>query len=327
MSTSLRRSSLCALRCFSGGLLLAVALTSCKVDSGSQQAGPQPNASSQAASGTSAPQPPAASAPANGLPTPAASVAAAINPQDLPAYSGPTGSVEGTIFITGDTPRALPNLDFKQCPAGAAFYGKLFREGPSVSTAEGAKRTLPDAIVAITGYSGYYVPERNEAKRVTFTGCSLPSRTITMTFGQRLEIANDSMLLFAPEFLQVASPAALIAPPKLRGEPVKLYPPHPGYYTLVDQVHAISFLRADVYAFQHSLHTVSDSNGHYRIDGVPTGSLDVHARLGIIDKNTAQKVEIRENVVVTVDLTLNYDAATDAVGSTLDAGLRHAPVW
>jgi hypothetical protein len=260
------------------------------------------------------------SVPANGLPLPSASVAAAVNPAGLPAYSGPTGSVEGTITISGDEPPVIPNQDFSACPAAAPVYDKLFRIGAAMTLDGGvAAHALPDAIVAVTGYSGYFIPERNEAKHVAFEGCGFPTRTITLTFGQRLEITNATSLLFAPELAQAPTPAALIVPPNGNGDPVRIYPPHPGWFTLVDKVRSLPYLREDVFAFMHPLHTVSDANGHYRIDGVPVGTLDINTRLQPISREITQKVTIVENVVTRVDLNLVYTAPTDA-GAPVDAG-------
>src|SRR5689334_21958384 len=58
----------------------------------------------------------------NATPNPTASVAAAVNPQNLPAYSGPTGSVEGTVTVTGDPP-AKEALDFSRCPDASKAWG------------------------------------------------------------------------------------------------------------------------------------------------------------------------------------------------------------
>jgi hypothetical protein len=93
----------------------------------------------------------------NGLPIPSASVEAVVNPEKLPVYDGPTGSVEGTVWIQGPAAPNIPNLDFRTCPAGIDVYGKLFRAG--AARADGA-RPLADAVVALVGYGGYYLPDR-----------------------------------------------------------------------------------------------------------------------------------------------------------------------
>src|SRR5579862_3686583 len=61
-------------------------------------------------------------------PIPKALVDAVVNPEHLPAYSGPTGSIEGTILVVGP-PAPDVKVDVSPCPAALDTYGKLFREG------------------------------------------------------------------------------------------------------------------------------------------------------------------------------------------------------
>jgi hypothetical protein len=243
---------------------------------------------------------PLPSAPANATPLPIASIEAYVNPAHLPVYSGPTGSVEGTIRVAGPPAPDREDLDFSNCPEGRAVYGKLFREGPP---GPDGTRPLADVLVAVTGYSGYYLPERNEAATATIQGCAFSSRTIAMTFGQRLEIANKSPVLWAPSLAQAPMPALMMA--TSNGDAVRLYPPKPGYYTLVDNLKH-PYAMADVYTLQYPLHTVSDVAGHYRIDGAPVGKLKVGARLAALAKEATADVEILANVVQKVDIVLTY---------------------
>ncbi|MGO8999360.1 MAG: carboxypeptidase-like regulatory domain-containing protein [Polyangiaceae bacterium] len=283
--------------------LLTALLASCHApseqasakDSGSPQPGPPP------------------SAPMNVTPLPAASVAAYINPAHLPPYNGPTGSVEGTIRIDGPPAPETKGVDFSTCPDGARMYGHLFREG--APGADGS-RPLADAIVAITGYQGYYIPERKEAATLTIDDCAFASRTVAMTFGQRLEIANNSGELWAPMLTQAPMPVLMMA--TAHGDPVRLYPPHPGYYTLVDKGKHF-WAQADVYALLHPLHAVSDASGHYRIDGVPVGKLKVNARLAALQRDASADVEVLAGVVQTADLVLHY---TPAPVASADAGAK-----
>ena len=83
----------------------------------------------------------------SGFPVPKAAVDKSLNPSDLPKYSGPVGVVEGTVFVTGDAPPATPSNRLFGCPGAERDYGTLFRESKSAD----GKRTLGDAIVAITG--------------------------------------------------------------------------------------------------------------------------------------------------------------------------------
>ncbi len=271
--------------------------------------GSKESAGSDAGPRQAAPPP---SAPMNVTPLPAASIDAYVNPGHLPVYTGPTGSVEGTIRIDGPPAPEVKGLDFTKCPDGARMYGMLFREGPP--GADGS-RPLPDAVVAVTGYSGFYLPERNEAQTLTIEDCAFAARTVAMTFGQRLEVANKTNELWAPMLTQAPLPVLMMA--TSNGDPVKLYPTHPGYFTLVDKG-AHPWAVANVYALLHPLHAVSDAAGHYRIDGAPVGKLKVGARLQAIQREASADVMVLANVVQKVDLVIHNAAAAPLA----DAGPR-----
>ena len=215
------------------------------------------------------------SAPPNSLPVPSASVEAVVNPERLPLYAGPTGSVEGTVLVAGPAAPDIPDLDFRTCPAGIDEYGKLFRSGP---TRADGKRPLADAVVVVVGYEGYYLPDKSPVEQAEVTsGCGYATRTIAMTYGQRLEVVNDSKFAFAPHLSGIFQPAVMIAPPGRNGDPVKLYPPKPGHYLLLDTMQ--SFVREDLFVLRQPLHAVTDLAGHFRIDGVPVAKLSASASL------------------------------------------------
>jgi hypothetical protein len=73
----------------------------------------------------------------------------------------------------------------------------------------------------------------------------------------------------------------------------------------------LSYLRADVYAMLQPFHTVTSIDGHYRIDGVPVGTVTVNTRLARLRKDASKTVKVEPNAVVTVDLNLTFNAATD----------------
>jgi hypothetical protein len=227
--------------------------------------------------------------------------------------------VEGTVFVRGPATPEMPQLDFRNCPAAVDTYGKLFRAGPA---RDDGLRPLADAIVAVTGYSGY-IPEKRETERVTISvNCGYPSRTIALTFGQRLEIANDSKLGFAPVLSGTFHAATLIAPPGQAGDPVKLYPPRPGHFVLGDQLQP--FVRETVVVLLQPLHTVSDLRGHYRIDAVPTGKLKIGAQLDWIRSEEQKDVDVRANVVENVDFVLTYTPEASVIAGW-DSGIRYIP--
>jgi hypothetical protein len=251
-------------------------------------------------------------APLNATPVPTASIAAMVNPQKLPAYAGPTGSVEGTITITGDPAPETP-ADFKRCPDAAKTYGHLFREGEPASP--GGPRWLADAVVAVTGYGNFFVQEKDEAEEVTIEGCGFSKRTVTLTFGQRLEVKNLSKEFWTPLLEPSQSGVMMMATPG--GDAVKLYPKKPGHYHLID--HDRKWVTDDLYAFLHPLHTSSAAFGTYRIDGVPVGKVTVNtSHPKIKDAEASKEVEIKEGVVSKIDLTINHKAPPEV--SVIDAG-------
>ena len=177
-------------------------------------------------------------------------------------------------------------------------------------------RPLADAIVAVTGYRGSTSQSAKRQPTLTIDDCAFASRTVAMTFGQRLEIANKTKELWAPMLTQAPMPVLMMA--TSHGDPVQLYPPHPGYYTLVDKGKH-PWAQADVYALLHPLHAVSDAAGHYRIDGVPVGKLKVNARLAALQRDASADVEVLAGVVQTADLVLHY---TPAPVASADAGAK-----
>jgi hypothetical protein len=262
-------------------------------------------ASSSAAPGPSSPVAAAAedaAAPDTKSPFTKELVEAALNPEHLPAYTGPTGSVEGTILVIGPSSPDV-KIDSKQCPAALDVYGKLFREGTPAGP--NGPRPLADSVVIAVGYSGYYVPETHPAKQVVISSnCAYPARTITMTFGQRLEVSNQSKNPFAPMIETEASPAVMMAAPLGMGDPVRIYPRRPGHSAMGDLMQP--FVHQDLYVLRYPLHTVSDVDGHYRIDGVPVGKMSVRALHPTVASEAQAPVDIVANVVARQDLTLEY---------------------
>ena len=247
----------------------------------------------------------------NATPAPTASVAAMVNPDQLPEYKGPTGSIEGTITVTGDAAPATP-ADFSRCPDAEKTWGKAFREGPP---GPGGARPLADAIVVVTGYKGFYLPETQEAKEVRIEGCATTTRTLTLTYGQRIEVKNLSKDFWTPMLEPGPNMVLMMATPG--GDPAKIYPKKPGHYVLLDRDRKYAIV--DVYAFLHPLHAVSALTGYYRIDGVPVGKLRVSSTHPQIGSNAEADVTVAAGVVHNVDLVLK-NVNKDAGARTQDAG-------
>jgi hypothetical protein len=251
-------------------------------------------------------------------PIPQEMVDAVVNPQHLPKCSGPTGSVEGTVLVTGP-PAPERKIDARTCPAAIDTYRKLFRDGTPAEP--NGPRPLADAVVIAVGYAGCYIPESAPAKKVTISpNCAYPTRTLTVTFGQRLEIGNQSKYPFAPILESQASPAVMMAAPLEMGDPIRLYPRHPGHEVMTDFMQP--YAQEDLYALRYPLHTVSDLSGHYRIDGVPVGKMSVRALHPTVGSEAATPVEIKPNVVTKMDITLEYVPQAPKVDPTHQQPIR-----
>jgi hypothetical protein len=248
---------------------------------------------------------PPASVGVNAVGIPAASIEAMVNPDHLPAYNGPTGSIEGTISVLGDPPPDVPDIDTSRCADAKQIYGKAFRTGAKLDDGSFA---LADALVVVTEYAGGFIAEKSPVKLVTIAGCAYDKRTIDVTFGQKLQIVNhDAKGFYAPVLSNMNMPAVMIPAPN--GDPITIYPDKPGFAHVTDRMG--SPLAADLYVFQQPLHTVTDTSGHYRIDGIPVGNAKVNALSMAMARlrsksNVVKPIEIHDGVVAHVDLVLTF---------------------
>ena len=252
-----------------------------------------------AAPGTSASAEPAPESPA----VPPEEVQRAVNPGNEKPYSGPIGTVNGTVRVSGDPAPELTSVLAKippgRCDDARAFYGKLFREGPN--------RELGDVLVGVTGYKGF-VPARAPGKLVKARGCAFESRTIAMTFGQQLEVLNKGPETFIPELVGAHQAALLVAVPG--GDPVKLFPTQVGQFKLVDRSH--EFAKADVFVLKYPTVAVTGLDGKFSIDGIPAGEVSVTAYLPATGQQASQHVTITAGETASVDLTIPFAAAKPA---------------
>lgn len=281
---------------------VAIGLLACACKSG-QEAPPSPagspSAPTPAASATSDARSPMLSAEA---------VAKEVNPEGVAPYSGPTATLRGRVRIEGE-PAPSAKFTFKPvCGEAAATYGKLFRVGLDGGVA--------DALVAVTGPTGTYVPAKSESVELAIKGCALSQRTIALTYGQRLDIKNrDGREAYMPALEGAEGKAVMVAVPQ--GEAVQLIPPQPGRYLLVDKLDH-DFLRADVFVVRFSTHDVTDLNGSYEIAGIPVGKVRVNAYLPATGSTVERMLEIKEGEI-TLDLALKYPASPGAAGSSTKA--------
>jgi len=233
-------------------------------------------------------------------PAPSASVAkakvSAIPPP--PATKGPTGSVAGVVRVTGDPPPDLPQVLAKippgKCKAGAAMYGKLFREGPG--------RTLGDVLVAVTEYEGS-VPSFNGPVTITGADCGYGSRTVALAKWQTLEVKNKGPEAITPQLIGSKAPALLVALP---GGPAMPLPfSNPGEYIMIDRSHP--FAQVDVYVLNFPTFAVTGVDGVFQIERVPAGDALLSAYLPATGQKVEQRIKVIENQVLDVSLSIAFD--------------------
>lgn len=244
---------------------------------------------------------PAGSVPApiaTGVPVPAEKISKAVNPRGEAAYAGPTGSVRGTIRITGDAPPEQRDV-LAQIPSGCErakeVYGKLFRVGPD--------RAVADVLVAVTGYKGY-VPSRRQVLTVEAAGCAFSTRTVALTYGERLEVLSKDRRAYVPDLLGARVPVQLIALPGGSGS--AMYPEAPGRYVLVDSMRIYS--RAEVLVLKYATFDVTGLDGKYSIEGIPVGPVSINALLPSTLSSAEQKIVIEAGKPLDLDLELKFDA-------------------
>jgi hypothetical protein len=214
---------------------------------------------------------------ASGLPAPVASgfpapelVSEQVNPSAQKAYAGPVGTVRGRVVATGDAPSDQPTVVAQippNCTKAAAPFAKLFREGPN--------RALADALVTVTRYAGY-IPEADPAVRVEADGCFWGTRTIAVTYGQRLEIVSKDANSYVPELLGERGQPQIVATP-FGAATSTVLPTQPGRFVLVDNLRL--FMTAEVLVLKYPTHAVTGLDGRFEIPNVPVGQVTVSSYL------------------------------------------------
>lgn len=241
-----------------------------------------------------------------------------VNPESQKAYSGPAGKVFGVVRMKGDPPLELPEVIAKiknECAPAREVYGQVFREGVG--------RTLADVFVAVTGYPGYVPPQRSTVT-VQASGCAWSTRTVGMTFGQRLEVVSKDHKAYVPDLLGATMPAQIVALPGGSGS--SLYPQQPGRYVLIDSMRIFS--RAEVLVVKYATFAVTGIDGKFSIEGIPAGKVTLSAVLPATGETIDKSIEINASKPLQQDLefTFNQAAYQAAVEATKQAASAPASV-
>lgn len=272
-----------------GGCVTALALASACHRSKPEDKTSAPLAS---ASGLAAPV-------ASGIPMAKETISHVVNPDSKPPYTGPSGKVSGVVTMKGDPSPDLPELTRQikdECAPAREVYGQLFREGPG--------RTVADVFVAVTGYDGY-VPPQSSVVTVAASGCAWSTRTVGVTFGQRLEVVSKDHKAYVPDLLGANMPAQLVALPGGSGS--ALYPESPGRYVLIDSMRIFS--RAEVLVVKYATHAVTGLDGKFSIDHIPAGRVTLSALLPATGQTVEKSIEITAGRPIEQNLEFTFNAA------------------
>lgn len=221
-----------------------------------------------------------------------------VNPKHTPAYTGPTGKVRGFVTVTGDAPPEFPEALRRiptKCLGAQETFTRAYRQG--------ADRRLADVLVAVTGYKGY-LPARGDAVLVEGRDCAWNTRTVAVTYGQRIDIVSRDDNTYAPELMGQPWPVQLLATPK--GDPVFVAPARPGQYLLVDGMRL--FNAADVYVLAYPTFDVTGLDGTFEVDGIPPGPVKVNAILPITGATAGKEVTVVADQTVEVQLEIAFDS-------------------
>lgn len=230
---------------------------------------------------------------------PAEQVQAVVNPDQRSPYEGPTGSVRGRVVVTGDAPPEQTEI-LKKVPASCAAAQETFR----YLFREGMQRSLADVLVGVTEYSGY-VPQKKEAVVVEGRDCAWNTRTVALTYGQRIDVVSKDRNSYVPELVGQKWPVQLFATPG--GKPVPLLPRKPGMYVLLDSMRL--FNAANVYVVPFSTFDVTGLDGKFEIGGLPPGPAKVSALLPVTGAVVEKTVEVKAGEAVTLELEIHFDRA------------------
>lgn len=229
---------------------------------------------------------------------PEAEVQSVVNSRRRSPYSGKTGTVRGIVHVKGDAAPELPKVLSKiesNCTRAAEMFGKVFREGES--------RTLADVLVAVTEYDGY-VPAQTVDVPVKAEGCAWESRTIAVTFGQRLVIDGVDNRPYVPEILGQAMPAQLFVLPT--APDVEIPPKRPGRHKLVDSMRLYNV--AELFVLPYATVDVTGIDGKFEISGIPVGKVKINALLPQTGAVDGKEITISSGEVTEVKFELTFDA-------------------
>jgi hypothetical protein len=305
-----------------GVVLAATSFVACKEGPPELKGGPTPTASSvpvqkdESASqipkeNVVKPEPPPEKFPMSDL-----ELAKILNPSNATEYVGPTGVVEGTITVKGDPPaiRTFETLP-KECEGAKAIHAPAYRAGP--------KGELADTLIGVRTWSGYVRPSKDD-KVITIKNCSIEPTVIDLSLGQRLMIGNADTMPYMPQ-TAVKATVRRLALKNMSPVPILLMNPAAyGLTWLAGALPGADVPTVTVFVIPNALHTVTGTDGKFRITGIPVGKAHISAsHLGMPE--ASKDVVIEAGKELKVDLTLNYKNSASPAPSTSASVKKDGP--
>lgn len=222
-------------------------------------------------------------------------VLAGCGPADPGAVAGATGVVEGIVRLGGSEeiePTRIENTtDPEVCGRGQTLDDLTLS----------VDRGVGGVIVTVVGFDESNVsPPAPEHVTIDNEGCRFSPHASVTTVGSTLEAVNsDAVLhtthLYGPADMNISLP--------VQGARASRELTRPGLYIVKCDVHG--WMQAFVRVDPHALHAVTDADGAFRIEGVPTGAHRIelwHERLGTREVD----VEVRPDRTARVDFTIPF---------------------
>lgn len=215
------------------------------------------------------PTPPAVSTPVRDAGT-AGTAARDVAPIPVDASDGPTGTLEGTVTLTGPIPQAQPiTLDAATTRrAGCAESAREFYARPFGLASPGL---MPAALVTIDARSRNPPPARR--RYANFHDCHIEPRLLVMSLNDELRLHAETS---QHHFPKVDGMGATIAQLLQRSEDQVKQLQRPGRYIL----HSVNFpnwVQTPLLVTPNWFYDQTDAGGRYRIEHVPVGTYPVHA--------------------------------------------------
>jgi hypothetical protein len=136
-------------------------------------------------------------------------------------------------------------------------------------------------------------------------GCAWSTRTVAMTFGERLDVVAKDRRAYVPDLMGARMAAQILALPGGSGS--SLYAQQPGRYVLVDSMRI--FATAEVLVLKYATHDVTGMDGRYEIPDIPKGKVTLSAVLPATGATIERSIEIEAGRTQEVNLEIPFDLA------------------